>query len=195
MQINPASAALLVMDFQPSILATLPAPDPVIARVAGAIAATRAAGGKIAYVRVAFTPEELDAFPPHSAMGQRMKSIADKVMADAPTTQIDPRLAPQQGDIVVRKRRVGPFSTTDLDAQLKAAGIKTLVVAGIHTSGCVLTGVRDAHDLDYQVLILSDGCADPDTGVHDFLVGAIFPRQATVMTISDYERALQTGAE
>ena len=186
MTINPTSTAIVVMDFQPTILNTLQDAGPLLVRVNKAIAATRAVGGTVATVRVAFTANDLAGFPKHSAMGRRMKSLADKVAADAPTTQIVPEIGVQQGDIAVRKIRVGPFLTTDLDAQLRKAGIDTVVFAGIHTSGCVLTGVRESHDLDYRVIVLSDGCADPDVEMHDFLVGKVFPKQSEVMTIDHY---------
>jgi nicotinamidase-related amidase len=58
--------------------------------------------------------------------------------------------APAAGDIVVRKTRVGPFLTTDLDQQLRARRVDTLLLAGISTSGVVLSTVRDAHDRDYR---------------------------------------------
>ena len=43
-----------------------------------------------------------------------------------------------------------------------------------------MSAVREAHDLDYEVGVLDDLCADPDPAVHDFLVAEIFPRQAWV---------------
>ena len=46
-----------------------------------------------------------------------------------PSTAIHDRLAPEPGDIVVRKTRVGAMSTTDLDRQLRDRGITTLVRA------------------------------------------------------------------
>ena len=110
MQFELSRAALVAMDFQGNILATLANPDVVVTKAAEAIAATRKVGGLVAFVRVAFTRDELLAFPPHSAMGQRMNTLADKVLTDAPLTQVDQRLALKQGDVCVRKRRVGPFS-------------------------------------------------------------------------------------
>ena len=77
-----------------------------------------------------------------------------------------------------------------LHQQLQGLGISTIVFAGVQTSGCVLSGVRAAHDLDYRVIVLSDGCADPDASVHAFLMNTIFPKQATVMTINEYEKTL-----
>lgn len=85
------------------------------------------------------------------------------------------------GEIVVRRTRVGPFGTTDLDAQLRGRGIDTLVLAGISTSGAVLSAVRDAHGRDYRLIVVSDLCADPEPDVHHFLIERIFPRQAEVI--------------
>lgn len=194
LSISSSSCAVVVMDFQPSIMATLPDAGSPLARAVAAVEAARAAGATVTSVRVAFTPGELAAFPEHSTMGQRMRSFADKVMADAPTTQVAPELAIAPADISVRKTRVGPFGTTDLAAQLRRRGIDTLALAGIHSSGCVLTGVREAHDLDFRVIVLEDACADPDPAVHAFLTGHIFPKQAEVMTVAEFAGALAPKA-
>ncbi len=95
--------------------------------------------------------------------------------ANSPTTAIHEDIAPQA---VVRKTRVGAFSTTDLHEQLRDRGITTAILAGISTSGMVLSTVRDAADRDYRVLVLTDASADPEPGVHEFLTEKIFPRQA-----------------
>ena len=193
MDLDATRTAILVMDFQPTILATLGECSALLSRVGHAVAASREAGARVAAVRVAFTEDDLAAFPPQSAMGQRMRSLGDKIGVDAPGTQTVGEIRLEQSDIVVRKTRVGPFGTTDLDGQLRKAGINTLVVAGIHTSGCVLTCVRDAHDLDYRVIVLSDGCADPDPSIHTFLVRSIFPKQATVMEVAEYVALITPG--
>ena len=101
-------------------------------------------------------------------------------------------VAPQEGDIVVRKQRVGAFSTTDLHEQLQARGIDTLLLAGISTSGCVHSTVLDAFDRDYRVIVLSDACADPDTEAHEFLLGHTFPKRGEVITISDLNDTLSS---
>jgi hypothetical protein len=51
----------------------------------------------------------------------------------------------------VVKHRVSPFVGTDLETLLRANGIDTLVLAGVHTSGVVLSTVRYAGDLDYRL--------------------------------------------
>lgn len=190
MHLKVDTTAFIAMDFQPSILTTLSSPDVVVKKVSEALTATRAAGARSFFVRVAFTEEEINGFPPHSAMGQRMKALGEKVLASAETTQIDARLSPRADEVVIRKRRVGPFSTTSLHQHLNAAGIETLVLAGTHTSGCVLTAVREAFDLDYRLIVLSDACADVDDGVHQLLMEKIFPKQATVITVDQYVQLL-----
>jgi nicotinamidase-related amidase len=185
LNIDAGRTAILALDFQGSILDPLQGTAELLACVGHAIAAMREAGGTIGYVRVAFEPIDLDGFPGHSAMGRRMKAAGAKVLADAPTTAIDARIAPLSGDIVVRKTRVGAFWTTDLHDQLRRRGIETIVLAGVHTSGAVLSTLRDAHDRDYRVIVLRDGCADPDPTVHDVLMNMIFPKQATVITTAD----------
>jgi nicotinamidase-related amidase len=86
---------------------------------------------------------------------------------------------------MVRKTRVGAFSTTDLDRRLRDRGIDTLILAGISTSGVVLSTVRDAADRDYRVFVLADGSADPDAGLHETLTEKVFPRQAHVITTTE----------
>jgi nicotinamidase-related amidase len=182
--LDPRRTALLVMDYQAGIVAQLPDTDALLGRVAAAIDSTRGHGGRVGWVRVAFTDADFDAIPESSIFsamtsGERRPALH----ADAPDTQIHARLEPQAGDIVVRKTRVGAFSTTDLDQQLRANEIATVVLAGLSTSGVVLSTVREAMDRDYQIVVLQDGCADRDASTHDFLTDTLFLRHAYVTTV------------
>ncbi len=191
--LDPSRTAVLVMDFQPGILANLPDPETALERAAAAIDIARAAGATVGYVRVAFAPEDLEGVPETSRMAQRAAEAGERLDARSPETAVHERLAPQEGDVVVRKTRVGAFSTTDLAEQLSARGIDTIVLAGISTSGVVLSTVRDAHDRDYRVLVLADASADPKAEAHEFLVTEIFPRQAEVITVEELGRLLRSG--
>jgi nicotinamidase-related amidase len=188
--IDPSHAALLVMDYQNGILGLFDDADPLLSRVSAAIALVRSRGGQVAYVRVAFEDADLEGFAPTSGMGKRVASAGGAFHADALTTAIHERVAPEPGDIVVRKTRVGAFSTTDLDARLRARGVDTLLLAGISTSGCVLSTARDAADRDFRVVVVEDASADPDPELHAFLTGRIFPRQGDVVTIAELAELL-----
>jgi nicotinamidase-related amidase len=186
--IDPVRTALLVMDYQRGIIGMLAEPDALVTRAARAIATARERGITLAYVRVAFQDTDYEGIPATSRMGAQVKAAGRALHAGAPDTEIDERLAPHDGDIVVRKTRVGAFSTTYLDALLRARGIDTLIVAGISTSGVVLSTIRDAYDRDYALLVLADACADRDDEVHEFLIGKILPRQASVISTGDLQR-------
>ena len=178
--LDPKRTALLVMDFQHGVLQRMPGLEPLLGRVQRAIADVRDHGGTIGYVRVAFTEEDWAAVPAANPIFAR--AAQDRMMHhEDPATAIHDSLAPQPGDIVVRKTRVGAMSTTDLDRQLRDRGIDTLVLAGISTSGVVLATVIEATDRDYRLYVLSDGTEDPDEQARDVLLGRIFPRRAQVI--------------
>ena len=191
--IDPKRAVLLVMDYQNGVVDMLGEPDELLARAANAIAIVRHAGGAVGYVRVAFDDADLEAFPPTSGMGARVAASRQALHNDSPSTAVHDRVAPESGDIIVRKVRVGAFSTTDLDAQLRERGVDTLILAGISTSGVVLSTVRDASDRDYRVVVLEDATADPDPEVHTFLTARIFPRQTDVITVAELEGLLSAA--
>ena len=178
--LDPKRTALLVMDFQQDVLRRMPGLEPLVARVQGAIAGMRDHGGTIGYVRVAFTEEDWAAVPPGNSVFAQ--AARNRLMHhEDPSTAIHDSLAPQPGDIVVRKTRVGAMSTTDLDRQLRDRGIDTLVLAVLSTSGVVLSTVIEATDRDYRLYVLSDGTDDPEAETRDFLLGKVFPRRAQVI--------------
>jgi len=191
--IDPAHTALLVMDYQTGILGRLGGADALLGRAAGAIAVMREHGGQIGYVRVAMTDADYGAIPPASRMAATVAAYGTGIRDDSPATAIHERVAPAAGDLVVRKTRIGAFSTTDLDSRLRARGVDTLVLAGISTSGVLLSTVRDASDRDYRLVVLADASADPDPEVHGFLMTRIFPRQAEVIPVADLPGLLSGG--
>jgi nicotinamidase-related amidase len=182
--IDPSKTALLIMDYQNGLIPMAPNPQEMLAAARQAIDLIRSHGGTIGYVRIGF----VDASEIGRSMARRPggpTAILERFGADQPDTQIHDDVAPEDGDIVVRKIRVGPFGTTDLQEQLQARGIDTLVLAGISTSGVVLSTVRDAHDRDYRLIVLADLCADRDAEVHEVLTGKVFPNQAEVITAAE----------
>lgn len=188
--VDPAHTALLVMDYQPGIISRLDDPETLIAKAQQAISLARERGAHVGYVRVAFADSDLEDMPETSRMGALAKATGDALHADSPATQIHPDVAPEEGDIVVRKVRVGAFSTTDLADQLADRGVRNLILAGVSTSGVVLSTVRDAHDRDYRVFVLADATADTQPGLHEFLTERIFPRQAHVITTAEMAQVL-----
>ncbi|WP_031068776.1 cysteine hydrolase family protein [Streptomyces sp. NRRL WC-3742] len=182
----PAHTALLVLDVQPAVLAALPSADAdaLLERVEAAIAEVRAAGGLVAHVRLGFTEADWAAIP---AANRAFAPIGRHraLHHEDPSTAVHPRLAPRDGDLLVRKTRTGALSTTDLDHQLRERGITTLLVGGLSTGGAVLATVLDAADRDYRLHVLADAVADPDPEAHDVLLRRVLPTRAEVIATAE----------
>ena len=100
--------------------------------------------------------------------------------------EIHPDVTPRSGEVVLTKKRIGPFTTTNLNEVLKKFGADTLVLFGIATQGCVLTTVRCGADLDYKLVVVSDCCANPPSEeVNRILMEKVFPGQASVVTTKE----------
>jgi nicotinamidase-related amidase len=193
LSIDPRSSALLVMDYQIDILEKFMAPaDPseVLSVLPKLLAAARSASMLVIYVGVSFRPgypEISPRNPTFSVIGQ-----SGLLQAGSPGAQTHPAVAPIKGEPVVTKHRVSAFGGTDLQTILQSRAVETLVLAGVHTSGVVLSTLRQAFDLDYRILVAGDCCADPDREVHDMLLSRVFPRQATVTSAAMLCDAIRT---
>jgi len=67
---------------------------------------------------------------------------------------------------VVRKYRSSAFFGTNLDLLLRSNGIKTVVIGGCTTEGCVESTARDAMFSDFYVVVATDGVASDDREQH-----------------------------
>lgn len=68
-------------------------------------------------------------------------------------------IAPNKQDHVVIKRRDSAFQDTEIEVWLRSFGIDTIIFAGIDTSICVESSLRDAFNHGYDVVLISDASA------------------------------------
>jgi nicotinamidase-related amidase len=178
--------ALLVMDVQQGI-----ADDSehagLLERLRKAVAAARSAAVPVIFVQVAFRPGYPEVSSRNAAFGAIRGSGR---LVEGESSAIHPAVAPQEGEVVVTKRRVSAFAGSDLDVVLRAGAVEHLVLSGIATSGVVLSTLRAAADMDFGLTVLSDGCADRDDEVHRVLTEKVFPRQAEVTTVDAWVESL-----
>ncbi|MFC1987503.1 cysteine hydrolase family protein [Chloroflexota bacterium] len=170
LSIDRRKTAVLIMDYQLRQLGFFSEEfqKEILGRTSAVLAKVRQAGVPVIYVEV--------------VRGER-----------TPERAIHPSVAPKSGETVLTKHRTGPFSTTNIDEVLKKQGIDTLVLMGISTSGCVLTTVRCAADMDYKLIVLSDCCADQDDEVQRVLMEKVFPwhNSASVVTSKEFLLTLE----
>jgi nicotinamidase-related amidase len=109
------------------------------------VEAARRAGVTVVYATDAHRPgdDELKKWPPHAMQG-------------TPQAEIVPELAPRRGDLVIEKRTYSPFVGTDIDAQLRARGIRRLYVTGLHTDCCARHTSGDAFQRGYDLVWITD---------------------------------------
>ncbi len=182
--------ALLIMDVQQGIVDRFGSGEPgYLARLGGAITAARDARIAVIYVTVGFRPGYPEVSPRNKIFGGI--AGAGRLAGGDQAREVHPAIAPAPGEVIVTKRRVSAFAGSDLDVVLRAQGIGHLVLAGIATSGVVLSTLRQAADLDYQLTVLADGCLDADPEVHRVLLQKVFPRQAEVASITDWTASLR----
>ena len=77
------------------------------------------------------------------------------------------RLSPKPDEPVVKKHRYSGFIGTDLDVILRSADVKSLIMTGIATSGCVEATARDGFMHDYYIVFVNDCCASYSQQLHD----------------------------
>ena len=79
------------------------------------------------------------------------------LVKDSENWQFHPQLHVDQTDCIIHKTQGNAFEGTGLKAALDARGIRTLVVTGLVTNGCVRATTIGGHDLGYRVILVEDG--------------------------------------
>lgn len=177
---------LLLMDLQRGIVDRYP--GDALPNAVRAADGARAAGVLVVFVRVAFReggPEIAERNRQFGAARSRTRG------EDAPEVQVHEDLARRPDEPVVVKRRVSAFAGSDLEVLLRAMRAERLVLAGIATSGVVLSTLREAADRDFDLVVLRDACLDADDEVHRVLMDKVFPKQAAVTTVDEWVASLQ----
>jgi len=142
-----SNTVLLVMDYQQALVERL-ANESLVAAVNRAIAAAREKEYRSCLFGSRFDPAFPRSLPATESSEASLRAVM-RCHQDNAATQIYEGLHPLDTETVVLKRRVSAFSGSDLDILLRAAKAENLVLAGIATSGVVLSTVRQAADLDF----------------------------------------------
>jgi nicotinamidase-related amidase len=156
----------------------------VLANTAQAIAGARSAGARIGYVRVGFSPDYRECPPASPIFSGARKNGIFKLGTWG--TEVHPALAPQEGDFDIVKHRVSPFYGTALEPILRANAIERIVMCGVSTNGVVHSGAREAHDRDYECIILEDCCAGVTPDEHTQAL-ACLGRYAKALTVAAFD--------
>jgi nicotinamidase-related amidase len=159
-KIDPATAALVLVDLQERIVALPTTPysgEEVLANSLRLRDAFRKAGAPVVIVKVS-RPDN----PP-----------GNELVFDT------------QDDKVVTKYTIGGFANTDLDEFLRGKGVRTVVFGGIATEFGVESTLRAAADHGYDTVAVSDAMTALSEISHENAITKIFPRLGTVVTTDE----------
>ncbi|HEV8296198.1 MAG TPA: isochorismatase family cysteine hydrolase [Acidimicrobiales bacterium] len=114
----------------------------------------RATGVEVIYLRIAsLVADGRDLNAMQRRSGTLVASVGSK------ETEILEEIAPLEDELIINKGSSGVFNGTAFDQILRNLGIDNLIFCGVGTNYCVETSVRDAGDRNFNVVMLSDGCA------------------------------------
>lgn len=173
--IDPIRTALVVIDMQnffvePGQPLEVPAARDIVPNINRLAAATRAVGATVVWVRMTLDDDELDAwsvFLPVNGTPERRASFCS-LENDKPAHRLWPELDVAADDLFVNKSRFSALiqGSSDLQAQLDARGIDTLLIVGTLTNVCCESTARDAMMLNYQVVMVDDANATLSPQAH-----------------------------
>jgi ureidoacrylate peracid hydrolase len=197
-QLKPATTALVLVDLQNDFLhprgayaranCSAPALAALPARVAEVAKAVRGWGGWTVATQFTLVPgrngepfvaPHLKALRPFLAKGDFAPGSWGQDVID--------ELQPV--DLKVEKIAYSSFHQSRLEFVLRKAGVTTLIFTGIVTNGGVASTLRHAHVLEFETLLLADGCAAFKPEVHDTTVAAL-SAISPVMRCADFTAAL-----
>lgn len=94
-----------------------------------------------------------------------------------------------QGDMTFTRQagHISALKSPGLMELLAEKRIKSLVLAGLSTSGCVLRTALQATDEEFIATVIEDGCADAKDGMHDMLMNNILNGRGYVITADCFQ--------
>lgn len=182
--VEPAQTALLLIDMQHdfverdglfgSLGIDLSMYERTRPRLAVLLAAARERGVLVVHVQNTALPGRMSDSPAQLRFNLKMHELARRdgpplryTVPGTPGHEFVPELRPVAGEAVVRKYRSSGFWGTNLELLLRSNGIRTVVVGGCTTEGCVESTARDAMFSDHYVVIAEDCVGSDDKAQHD----------------------------
>lgn len=150
--------------------------DQAIESTRGLLVAARHRNWPVVHTRVVYQDDGSDA----TIMALKVPTLL-ALREHAPESQIVSQLEPVRGELVLRKTNPSAFFGTSLAAWLSQRGVKTLLIAGCTTSGCVRASVVDAMCHGFLPLVVTDCVGDRSLQAHEANLFDMKQKYATLM--------------
>lgn len=204
---SPAHTALLIVDMQNDCCsaggafakqgADLSLYREMVPRLAALIDAARESRVLVIFIQATTLPRGLSQSPAQLLFELRMRESYDRPLSEPfgfcePGTwghAILDELRPRDDELVIEKHRSSAFIGTNLDLVLRSNQIKTIVVTGCTTEGCVDSTIRDGGFLDYYPIAVGDCIASDNRDLHEAAMVILDAYRAIVVSSDDLSTA------
>ena len=95
-----------------------------------------------------------------------------------------------KNDHIIIKRRDSAFHNTEIEVWLRSIGVDTLVFCGIDTSICVESSLRDAFNIGYDVILISDATASSNKKHYESTIEHVKDYYGLVMNIGEFSNQI-----
>lgn len=174
--IDPKKTALVVVDLDIGTVQRLRKDSDatsLIEYVNDLATALRGKGGIVAWVT---TPigQATDVF--RAIMGDRLTQMYEQEASAGESHKVADALEVHEGDVHATKRNASAFfpGNANLHEQLQARGIDTVLIVGAVTNVCCESSARDAYELGYKVIMVSDAMWGHKHGLHEGTLAVVF---------------------
>jgi nicotinamidase-related amidase len=93
------------------------------------------------------------------------KIPVEQLEVGSEAVQIDERIAPAPGELVIVKKRASGFHGTNLSSYLNAHGVDTVILTGVTMAGCVRHSTEDAIAEGFRPIVVREAVGDRVAGV------------------------------
>ncbi len=107
------------------------------------------------------------------------------VPVDPAVYEIHSAFRPQPGDVIIRKQRASAFFGTPLLAHLTQLGVRSVIICGESTSGCVRASAVDAYSLGFHVTLVEECCFDRSMLSHQINLFDLHHKYADVLHVDE----------
>ncbi len=146
-------------------------------------AAARSAGIPVFYSTMDVRPNSR----PNGLNATKRQSPRDDEVA----YRIRPEFKPEQEDVVITKQRASAFFGTPLQAHLTQLGVRSVILCGESTSGCVRASAVDAYSYGFHVTLVEECCFDRSVLSHKVNLFDLHHKYADVLHIDEVEAHLR----
>jgi ureidoacrylate peracid hydrolase len=156
---------------------------PNINRLATAL---RGSGGTVVWIQNAATEETLESWSARVEMDgpERTAKRMEAMKPGSVGYALWPELDAKPTDLYVQKTRFSAFiqGSSDLEAQLRARGIDTVIVTGTVTNICCESTARDAMMRNFRTIMVTDANAAMNDEMHNASLSAFYVRFGDILS-------------